>query len=151
MLKFFRTIRRRLLESGSLKKYLVYAIGEILLVVIGILIALQINNWNEDRKAKANEREYLKGIKRDLEQDLVFVQERIYQYSERLSMYSNLDTIFFTNLSDSNNPTVLSRKFDANQRIHYQDLFGRLRNFRLKVGTYHSLIYNGDSKIIQNQ
>jgi hypothetical protein len=46
MLKFFRRIRRKLLDEGSLRKYLVYAIGEITLVVIGILIALQINNWN---------------------------------------------------------------------------------------------------------
>ncbi|MBK7873993.1 MAG: hypothetical protein IPJ74_26755 [Saprospiraceae bacterium] len=50
MLRFFRNIRRRLLDSGSLRKYLVYAVGEIILVVIGILIALQINNWNEGRK-----------------------------------------------------------------------------------------------------
>jgi len=54
MLKFFRTIRRRLLDSGRLRRYLVYALGEIILVVIGILIALQINNWNEDRKKPAN-------------------------------------------------------------------------------------------------
>ena len=52
MLTFFRKIRKALLDSGSTRKYLLYAVGEIALVVIGILIALQINNWNEDRKAK---------------------------------------------------------------------------------------------------
>ena len=66
-------------------------------------------------------------------------------------MYSNLDAVFVSNLSDNNNPTVLSRRFDANQRIYCQDLFGRLLNFRLKGGTYHSLISNGDAKIIQNK
>ena len=50
MLKFFRSIRQKLLVEGSFRKYLGYAIGEILLVVIGILIALQINNWNDERK-----------------------------------------------------------------------------------------------------
>ena len=50
MLKFFRRIRRKLLEEASLKKYILYAVGEIFLVVIGILIALQINNWNEKLK-----------------------------------------------------------------------------------------------------
>lgn len=50
MLKFFRRIRQKLVREGNLKRYLIYAIGEILLVVIGILIALQVNNWNEERR-----------------------------------------------------------------------------------------------------
>ena len=50
MIKFFRNIRRSLLSEGKTSKYLKYAVGEIVLVVIGILIALQINNWNEHRK-----------------------------------------------------------------------------------------------------
>ena len=55
MIKFFRRIRQKLLTENKFSKYLLYAIGEIILVVIGILIALQINNWNEDRKAKNEE------------------------------------------------------------------------------------------------
>ncbi len=50
MIKFFRKIRQRLLTENKFSKYLLYAIGEIALVVIGILIALSINNWNEGRK-----------------------------------------------------------------------------------------------------
>lgn len=55
MIKFFRHIRRSLIQENNMGKYFKYAIGEILLVVFGILIALQINNWNEQRKAKNNE------------------------------------------------------------------------------------------------
>ena len=51
MIKFFRKIRHELLAENRFSKYLVYAIGEIVLVVIGILIALQLNNWNESRKS----------------------------------------------------------------------------------------------------
>jgi len=51
MLKSFRKIRQNFLSEGKTGKYLKYAIGEIILVVIGILIALQINNWNEEKKA----------------------------------------------------------------------------------------------------
>ena len=50
MIKFFRKIRQKLLSENKFSKYLFYALGEIVLVVIGILIALQINNWNEGRK-----------------------------------------------------------------------------------------------------
>src|SRR6056297_2485873 len=52
MIKFFRKIRQKMLSENKFSKYLIYAIGEIILVVIGILIALQINNWNENRLTK---------------------------------------------------------------------------------------------------
>ena len=70
MIKFFRHIRRSLIQKNQMGKYFKYAIGEILLVVIGILIALQINNWNEGRKAKEKEREVLIEIISDLEYTL---------------------------------------------------------------------------------
>ena len=53
MIKFFRHIRQSMINQNKTKKYLLYAIGEIILVVIGILIAIQINKWNENRKQKA--------------------------------------------------------------------------------------------------
>ena len=59
MIKFFRKIRQQLLSQNKLSKYILYAIGEIVLVVIGILIALSINNWNECRKDRIMEREVL--------------------------------------------------------------------------------------------
>ncbi|WP_282134333.1 DUF6090 family protein [Seonamhaeicola maritimus] len=59
MIKFFRNIRQKLLAENRISKYMVYAIGEIVLVVIGILIALQINNWNENRKDRDLEKYYL--------------------------------------------------------------------------------------------
>ena len=70
MIKFFRHIRKSLLEQNKTGKYLKYAIGEIILVVIGILIALQINNWNEDRKDRKLEKEFLIGLKETLNRDL---------------------------------------------------------------------------------
>ena len=55
MFKFFRKIRQRLLTENNFSKYVLYAIGEIVLVVIGILIALQINNWNAEQKIEKEE------------------------------------------------------------------------------------------------
>lgn len=66
MIKFFRRIRQRLLSENKFSKYIIYAIGEIILVVIGILIALQINNANEDRKARKQEIKYLKNLQIDV-------------------------------------------------------------------------------------
>lgn len=66
MFKFFNRIRRQLLEENNIQKYLSYAFGEIILVVVGILIALAINNWNEDKKADRQLDEILAGIQNDL-------------------------------------------------------------------------------------
>lgn len=66
MLRFFRTIRQRLLTENRVSKYLLYAVGEILLVVIGILIALQIGNWNAAVRERADEKELLMNLLDDL-------------------------------------------------------------------------------------
>ena len=70
MIKFFRKIRQRLLTENKFSKYLIYAIGEIILVVIGILIALQINNWNEDRQNKQKIITIFKDVQEDLLNDV---------------------------------------------------------------------------------
>ena len=69
MITLLRKIRKRLITKGNFSSYLLYAIGEILLVVIGILLALQINNWNEARKARTFEREILTQIQINLQKD----------------------------------------------------------------------------------
>ncbi|WP_349350957.1 DUF6090 family protein [Flagellimonas sp. MMG031] len=69
MFALFRRIRKQLVSEGNLGKYLKYAIGEIILVVIGILIALQVNNWNENRKSRSFEQEMLAQIRENLEVD----------------------------------------------------------------------------------
>jgi hypothetical protein len=70
MIKFFRKIRQKLLSENKISKYLLYAIGEIILVVIGILIALQINNWNEDRKDRNREQAILKSLQIDFQTNI---------------------------------------------------------------------------------
>lgn len=79
MTKLFRKIRFDLMQTGKTAKYIKYAIGEIILVVIGILIALQINNWNENQKSKKDERYVLTEILKNLEEDAVLVDEIIGQ------------------------------------------------------------------------
>ena len=78
MIKFFRKIRQNLIMENKTSKYFKYAIGEIVLVVIGILIALQINNWNQNRLDRNFENVMLKEVKNSLESDMeiydIFVQ-----------------------------------------------------------------------------
>ncbi|WP_338732888.1 DUF6090 family protein [Mangrovimonas cancribranchiae] len=66
MLTFFRRLRQQLLKENRFSKYLLYAIGEIILVVIGILIALQINNWNENRKLENSKQKLMLALKNEL-------------------------------------------------------------------------------------
>lgn len=80
MIKFFRKIRQQLLKENRAGKYLLYAIGEIVLVVIGILIALQINNWNEDRKTHLRDIEFLNNLKVELSVDISAFNDRKSHY-----------------------------------------------------------------------
>ena len=70
MIKLFRNTRRKLLSENKFSKYLAYAIGEIFLVVVGILIALWINNKNQERINEAKAVTILKEIQRDLKKDI---------------------------------------------------------------------------------
>jgi hypothetical protein len=77
MIKFFRNIRKNLLSEGKTSKYVKYALGEILLVVIGILIALQINNWNEGQKKKTEIKNSLIALRNDLVQDTLLITAKL--------------------------------------------------------------------------
>jgi len=80
MIKLFSKIRQNLLSEGKIGKYLKYAVGEIVLVVIGILIALQINNWNEHRKQDNKRQGYYHQLLDDLNRDLNFTNSIIKEF-----------------------------------------------------------------------
>ncbi|MBI1191879.1 MAG: hypothetical protein GC205_01705 [Bacteroidetes bacterium] len=102
MIKFFRRIRQGLLYQGRTGKYLTYAVGEIILVVIGILIALQINNWNEKRKQGKQELAYLGRLLIENEQDLVTFQQSIQDLTKGNKTIEEMATVLnHKNYSDS--------------------------------------------------
>ena len=103
MIKFFRKIRQQLLIENKTSKYFKYAIGEIVLVVIGILIALQINNWNEKEKGDRLARTYAKGLVRDLKQDTIKLKRTI-QFQEEKNL--GLNTLIKLNNKDVNKPSI---------------------------------------------
>ncbi len=77
MILFMRKIRRKLVADNKFTKYLIYVIGEIVLIVIGILIALSIDNWNSDKITRAEETAILKEMKKNLRSDLHDIRENI--------------------------------------------------------------------------
>lgn len=89
MLKFFRKIHRKLLDEGKLKNYLKYAIGEIFLVMFGILLALQVNNWNEIRKEKIVENDFLVRFQADLYNDTITLNQKIKLAQVELKSYNH--------------------------------------------------------------
>jgi hypothetical protein len=90
MIKFFRKIRQNLLMENKTGKYFKYAIGEIVLVVIGILIALQINNWNENRKHDSTINSVYSIIKSDLLSDIETIDYVLNKMSYKESLFKRV-------------------------------------------------------------
>lgn len=113
MIKFFRTIRQSLLAQGRVTRYLTYAIGEIVLVVIGIFLALQLNNWNAGRKETAKELGLLAEMRQNLEADLtdcrynIGMNQRLWRGNVAVLKHLEERTPFHDSL-----------------RVHYGNLFG---------------------------
>lgn len=92
MIKFFRKIRKNLLSENKFSKYILYAIGEIVLVIIGILIALQINNKNEQRKSENKIVSILIEVQHDLGLDIQKSDELIAYYKTKDSIINLIQT-----------------------------------------------------------
>ena len=110
MIKFFRKIRQDLLRDNKIGDYLKYAVGEIVLVVIGILIALSINNWNESRKNDLEQALLVKNIIEDLRLDFIHINKSSEQVSNQMNLIDDL----------------ISKIFDEKKKINY-DSIGLIR------------------------
>jgi len=120
MIKFFRSIRKDLMEKNKTGKYLKYAIGEIVLVVIGILIALGINNWNENRKRNQAEKAVLNNIYENLAIDSIQFDYYNDQYKQIDNLHVELYRVGFKNeIADSISEPVLIRR-----SLYFKQLIG---------------------------
>ncbi|GLU43020.1 DUF6090 family protein [Allomuricauda sp. NBRC 101325] len=135
----FRKIRKVLLSQNRLTKYLLYAIGEIVLVVIGILLALQINTWNQEKNNKKEEQFYLRKLQTNLVQDTVHLSTRTRQLSYTLDSLNSLEA----QLRDEN------LKEFKNENMFY----GLITLFRIQpqTSTFDNLISTGKLELISNQ
>lgn len=143
MIKFFRHIRKTLISENKMGKYFKYAIGEIILVVIGILIALSINNWNETNKGRSKERKYLINLSKEIKVDSI-----------------RLESGWFSNMprkikSLNNTKKFISGKYVPNDTIKFIDDVGfggvnSRASFSGQFRTYKELLSTGNLSLISN-
>jgi len=144
MVKLFNNIRKKLVadkpSTARTANYLKYAIGEIVLVVIGILIALQINNWNENRKIKITENTYIENINTDLKINLLSLEKFLTKRQETVnSVEAILD--FFNE----------KRPLDINEfNFHCLTVMG-WSPFEQHDNTYQELLNSGKLSILSNK
>lgn len=138
MIKFFRKIRQKLLEQNRVSKYLIYAFGEIILVVIGILIALNINNWNQQHQNKIKENYYLKEMQKEFLKD----QNTLVRFTELTEVKASRG--------------ILVKKYLKNDTINKKELLahlffnGKIVAFKSFTPVYDELVSSGQMSLIKN-
>lgn len=139
MIPFFRKIRQTLVSQNKVSKYLLYAIGEIVLVVIGILIALQINNANEARKSRKQEVHYLKNLKTDLQLNIAELDQYIATRNGRIESANKvLEHFEGKPLTDLNDFAFHTTNIYIWQKFTQQD------------NTFQELVNSGNLALISN-
>jgi len=147
MIKFFRKIRQKLVAENKLRNYLLYAIGEIILVVIGILIALAINNGQQKRILEKKEQTYLKGLKNEFQSsklklaELIEVNGNNYKGAKKIIGHLSNDIVSITEKQFSDllfNSFVSDISFNPNNSLLNEMLnsgsLKDLSNPRLRIG-----------------
>jgi hypothetical protein len=139
MIKFFRHIRQRLLTENKFSKYLLYAVGEIALVMIGILLALQVNNWNEFQKDRKIEKEALVSLIENMKLNINQTEHRI----ARIQSANKSGQIIFAAIKNSNHTVDTLGK-------HFHEALLNHANLLLTIGAYETL-KNIGFEIIRNE
>jgi len=138
-MKFFRKIRQQLIGKGDLKRYLLYAIGEILIIAIGILFALQLNNWNSSRIEKQTERKSYENIKRQILDDFNDLKE------------VNSFNTHFINQFERANKYILDNNHNAIDTLAFIAMnLSQFSDFHSSGNIYETLVNSGDIKLLKN-
>ena len=137
MLKFFRNIRRNFIETGKTSKYLKYAIGEIVLVMIGILLALQVNNWNQARQLQKEEIKILKGLHQEFSENLVRFDDI---YTKQESRWKSIETLM----------NIQPKELSLDSLTTLANGVGEQYTFDPFQGMYNSIINSGKIELISN-
>jgi hypothetical protein len=140
-MKLFNKVRQRLLDEGRLKRYLVYATGEIILVVIGIFIALQLNAWKADVKDRDLERTYLLNLRNDLVLQLEIIEEQIAHESGKVALADSATRCFETGCPLDVLEPMLTGTGNLYQR----------KTFIANQPTFSDLVSSGNMALLRDQ
>lgn len=142
MIPFFRQLRRKVFAGNQLGRYLLYALGEILLVVIGILIALQVNNWNQQRIERRTERAYLQRLLEEIESDLESVSRSVETNERRKKRAEFL-------MASKSNPALIEE--DPTYFIESIEYAGYTNSPVISDHTFEEIKSSGRLSIISNE
>ncbi len=142
MIKFFRNIRRKLLTENRVSKYAIYALGEIFLVVIGILIALQINNWNTQRQKDKEEQKILKVLKSEFNYNKNELHRNIEKATRLKDREDSLLTLFQLPIEQMDPKTINIRSLIGGM--------GAYSTYDPSNGALNNLMGSGELNLIKN-
>ena len=142
MINFFRKTRKKMADDNKFLKYSRYAVGEIALVMIGILLALQVNNWNEERKVLKFEQEILRDLKIEITSNIKRLEMATSMNRKSLKNAKLLDTLY-------QNPELRNQYSDFSTFKLTWQLSGNV--FELDDGILNSIISSGQIKSIKNK
>ena len=161
MIKFFRKIRHKLLSENKFSKYIIYAIGEIVLVVFGILIALQLNTAKEERNNSRIEIGYLNGILNNINQDVYDLNDLVEKDTIQVEAYTLLLKAFTDKSINKNSrefigaigKSYVNHGFKGNS-IVFEDMksSGKINFIKSDVLRFSILeYYNASQKLVESQ
>ena len=139
MLLIIKDMKRKLIENKKFSNYLIYAVGEIFLIVMGILIALQIDNWNNEKVDRENEEKTYQNVKSQVKEDMKALSEVIAYNNMYLGQYEKA------------NQYILANNRNAIDTLAYYAMnLSQFSDFHRSANIYETLVNSGDIKLIKN-
>ncbi len=139
MLLIVKDMKQKLIENKKLSNYLLYAVGEIFLIVMGILIALQIDNWNNEKVDRENERKTYQNVKSQIKEDMKALKEVMDYNTMYLGQYEKASNYILTN----------NRKA-MDTLAYYAMNLSQFSDFHRSANIYETLVNSGDIKLMKN-
>ena len=140
MLRLFSSIRQNLVNEGKTSRYVRYAVGEVLLIMVGILLALQVQTWNQNRMLEQERRELIKNLESDFQANLLSVKEGLLQAEQEIQIIKRFMVSIMTEGSSITEEDWFS---------FHEALISSLR-YRPLLASYHAAVSGGSMNLLKD-